>query len=116
MGRAARPSHRRPPRPAALTGPGVGWGGGGGAGPEPLSSSQRQSPAPLPAPSRRLRRDPLSRSGRAPQKVEPVTRLAGPADDPKAPRSKPGPRSSSPMATRRGPGVTSRASDLGQQF
>ena len=41
---------------------------GGGPGLEPLSSSPRRSPAPLPAPSRRLRRDPLSRSGRAPRK------------------------------------------------
>ena len=74
-----------------------------GPGPDPLSSSQRRSPAPLPAPSQRLRRDPLGHAGRAPGKVEPITRLAGPAGnpEPKAPRSNPAQRSSSPMATRR---------------
>ena len=45
----------------------------------------------------------VGRPGRVTRKAEPVTRLAGPADDPepKAPRSNPAPRSSSPMATRR---------------
>ena len=59
-----------------------------------------RSPAPLPAPSQRLRRDPLGHAGRAPGKVESVTRLAGPAGDPEL-KAPPAPRSSSPMATRR---------------
>ena len=67
-----------------------------------------------PATSSRFKLPPggLGRPGRATRMAEPVTHLAGPADDPepKAPRRNLAPFSSSPMATRRR--TRRRASDL----